>query len=59
MNHDELVKEFTALQVKFADLVSKKGEPVKVVYAPKKLTEFKGGADENIDYWITKARDAL
>ena len=59
MNHDELVKEFTALQAKFADLVSKKGEPVKVVYAPKKLTEFKGGADENIDYWITKARDAL
>ena len=58
MNHDELVEAFEKLQDKFEKAQKAAGGKI-VVYAQKKLPEFKGTPGENVDDWVVKAKEAV
>ena len=59
---EDITKQFDDLSARFAALERQQAAPpapIKLIYAPKKLADFKGGAEQNVEEWIKHANDAL
>ena len=60
LDEDDVNQQFAALKARIDQLEGQPAAaPIKLMYAPRKLKEFKGESDQNVDDWVANVKDAI
>ena len=60
LDEDDVNPQFAALKARTDQLEGQPAAaPIKLMYAPMKLKEYKGESDQSVDDWLANVKDAI